>query len=138
MLLIDTHSKIQHDLENFFCDMISPLNIKYLQCSDSWLNFKTVFATNIEELDTVTSVYNIPSLMRVLLEKSNIINEQSINELFTGNSTEICFILDWSTQKKILVFSLDGAKHFADMQFSKEIILAREYLIELFSGVTNE
>lgn len=123
------------ELTNFFKDIIKPLKIAYATCEDEFLNFK-VHLSNIDNINLGTfSTYEIPSLMRVLLTKENILPEESILEIYPNQEKQICYILEWGKRKSILIFSLKDATLFADHLFSKDILNKRDNLLKILHDI---
>lgn len=122
-------NEFSSELINFFKDILKPLKIAYATSEDSFLNF--VF--HISNIDTIKpstlSVYEIPSLMRVLLTKENILPEEEILKIYPNDEKQICYILEWGKRKSIVIFSLKEATIFADHFFSKDLLNKRETLL---------
>lgn len=119
------------ELRIFFKDIIKPLKIAYATCEDDFLNFK-FHLSNIDNINQgIFPTYEIPSLMRVLLTKENILPPESILELYPNEEKQICYILEWGKRKSILIFCLKNATLFADHLFSKEILNKRDILLKI-------
>lgn len=122
------------DFESFFNEFLSPIQIAIATCDNDSMNFMIHKSTIEDYKHAQYSCYSIPSLLRVLLTKSTLLNEEMIQELFQENIKEFCYILDWGDIKKIIIFSLKNVTLFTDLSFTKELINKRERILELFNG----
>ena len=89
------------------------VDIEHFFAKDSSGNFLVEkLGAPSSELKTL-SVYDLPSLMRVLCEKSEVVDpEQSSSEVVKDDYT-ICKVLNWTSfDKRILTFTFDSLKNF--------------------------
>lgn len=118
----EIEGKVPSRLISLLEDSIAPLTISYFSPIDKYLNLKCHFSNFTKyNQNEVYSVYNIKSVLRVLLLKSGIVEEQTIEEVFKVDSDEFCVVLGDNDSSDFLVFSTEKLTTFKDQQLIKMI-----------------
>ncbi len=115
-------SKLPVKIINLLEDSLAPICVSYFSTTDKYLNLKCNFS-NFEKYEqgNTYSVYNVKSILRVLLLKSAIIKENLIEEIFKVDSDEFCLVLNDSKSFDFLVFSTKSLTTFKDQQLLKTL-----------------
>lgn len=125
------NNKLGPKTHHFFNELIKPLKMTYAYCNNEALNFRILNSNDSSISKEFYSIYNLPSLMRVLINKTNLLSENDIDTFFVKDKDKLCYVLEWSDSKKILIFTLSDLEFFADKQFSKDITNRRDELMAI-------
>lgn len=118
-------------------DSLHPMEFALFYNENSGEDFKRVYS-NIEKYKEQDDwdVYSIPSLIRVLTLKNQIVSEDCLETFYKEPASEICFVLDWaSTGRRIIVFNTSKAKVFDQESFIQSINSEQDNLKKLFNRI---
>lgn len=120
-------------------EFISPLKIAYFTAADENLNFKCIFSnTPLYKKGARYSVYSLTPILRVLLTKGTILEDELIEKIFAKHNNQMSYILDWSEIKKALIFDVEDLDYFEDQTLVKELIKNRESFLQELDRIIYE
>lgn len=136
---ISKASSLPEKLTDILKDVMDPISVAYFTAADENMNFKCVFsATPLYREGQNYSIYNIPSLFRLILSKANILPEKEVDSVFENFEKQFCYILEWVDVKKVLVFDIRELNFFEDQALVKELIKERELIVEALDKAVYE
>lgn len=122
-------------LEDLLEESLSPIEVAYFESVDKYLNLKCRYSNITQyESNTIYNPYRIKPILRVLLLKSEVIDETSISEIFLKDKKEICLVLEYKTKKSFFILNLEGAKYIKDMKLIKILEKNTKKIETLFSN----
>lgn len=109
-------------LEDLLEESLSPIEVAYFESVDKYLNLKCRYSNITQyESNTIYNPYRIKPILRVLLLKSEVIDETSISEIFLKDKKEICLVLEYKAKKSFFILNLEDAKYIKDMKLIKTL-----------------
>lgn len=124
-------------LSTILNDSLRPMEFALFYNEDSSKDFLKVFS-NIEKYQNQDNwdIYSIPSLIRVLTLKNQIVSEDCLETFYKEPATEVCFVLDWGVKgRKIIVFNTARAKVFDQEVFIESMNSEQDNLKKLFNRI---
>ena len=122
-------------LEDLLEESLSPIEAAYFESVDKYLNLKCRYSNITQyESNTIYNPYRIKPILRVLLLKSEIIDETSISEIFLKDKKEICLVLEYKTKKSFFILNLEDAKYIKDMKLIKTLEKNTKKIESIFSN----
>lgn len=126
---------LETQLSTILNDSLSPMEFSFFHSEDATNDYQKVFSNMDSYQDSdLWDLYSIPSLVRVLTLKNQILSEECLEEFYKDSTTEVCFVLEWSQKtRKIIVFDTQKASVFDQETFLEAIDLEQENLKKLFN-----
>ncbi|MEE3078495.1 MAG: hypothetical protein VX341_04085 [Bdellovibrionota bacterium] len=122
-------------LEDLLEESLSPIEVAYFESVDKYLNLKCRYSNITQyESNTIYNPYRIKPILRVLLLKSEVIDETSISEIFLKDKKEICLVLEYKTKKSFFILNLEDAKYIKDMKLIKTLEKNTKKIESIFSN----
>ncbi len=83
------------------------------------------------------SLYDIRPLFRFLMEKTNSMNKDIANQIWSDEEREdVCYVLEWDDHaRKIIIFHTGDSLHFDKYQFSEIIKKSAPQINHIFRRV---
>ena len=108
--------------------------------SNTHLNhpFRCLYSSNKEYAQgEIISLYKIDSLVRILCEKSKVLAQTELHQLYNhSEKDEICFILEWEDHiKKIFIFNIEQTLDLNINEFIEKINSEKEAMRIIFQKV---
>lgn len=121
-------------LENLFQGILSPLQVSIFFAESEYANLKCLHSTNgAYQLHQTLSIYDVPSLLRVLSQKADILQETLVEEIYEEESEFLCYVLEWSDHaRKIILFNLENAEIFEQEEFTNILRTKQENIREIY------
>lgn len=129
--------KATRDLENIFAKSVKPLRLAILFNTSELSDYDCLYSTNplYKKKDTL-SVYSVPPLLRTLISKNKILEEDELLNLYENSPCEVCYIHEWNDHsKKIFIFNLDDLDSFDVNEFNKTLIQSKLELDKVFQKI---
>lgn len=124
-------------LSTILNNSLSPMEFTFFHSEDAMNDYQKVYS-NMDSYQGKDQwdLYSIPSLVRVLTLKNQILSEECLEEFYQDSTSEVCFVLEWSPKtRKIIVFDTLKASIFDQETFIEAINLEQDNLKKLFNRV---
>jgi hypothetical protein len=124
-------------LSTILKDSLSPMEFTFFHSEDTLNDYQKVYS-NMEAYQEKEQwdLYSIPSLVRVLTLKNQLLSDKCLEDFYNDSTTEVCFVLEWSPKtRKIIVFDTQRASVFDQEAFIDSINAEQESLKKLFNRV---
>lgn len=124
-------------LSTILNDTLKPMKFALFYNDNSTDDYQLIFS-NMEKYEgsEYWDPYSIPSLVRVLTLKNQIVSETCLEGFYKEPTTEVCFVLEWSSKaRKIMVFNTERAKVFEQEEFINAINSEQENLKKLYNRI---
>ncbi|MBK25432.1 MAG: hypothetical protein CME70_15665 [Halobacteriovorax sp.] len=124
-------------LSTILNDTLKPMKFALFYNDNSTDDYQLIFS-NMEKYEgsEYWDPYSIPSLIRVLTLKNQIVSETCLEGFYKEPTTEVCFVLEWSPKaRKIMVFNTERAKVFEQEEFINAINSEQENLKKLYNRI---
>ncbi|MFT6070221.1 MAG: hypothetical protein ACJAT2_001784 [Bacteriovoracaceae bacterium] len=122
-------------LSTILKDSLSPMKFTFFHSEDATNDYQKIYSNmdNYQDKD-LWDLYSIPSLVRVLTLKNQILSEECLEEFYKDSAEEVCFVLEWTPKtRKIIVFNTEQASVFDQETFIESINVEQENLKKLFN-----
>ena len=124
-------------LSTILNESLRPMEFTLFHNDHSSEDYEMIFSNMDKYKEQKTwDLYSIPSLIRVLTLKNQILTEACLNSFYKEPSKEACFVLEWAPKsRKIIIFNTERAKVFNQEVFIESINNEQENLKKLFNRI---
>jgi hypothetical protein len=117
---------------------LTPVNLSFLSSIGPYQNLNCLYSLGtMYQFGEKYSLYQIPSLIRVLLDQGGHIDGLLSRQLYDRSpGLELCYILRWEKDEKdIVIFDLKDNEHFDEERFSGKIQLMKDDILQMFKNL---
>ena len=117
-----------------FGNVIDPLKMTLLLGHGGYFNLTCLYSSDQGfQMGEAYSLYHIPSLLRTLGTRADILAEHVYDELYENSAEQICYILDWDDfVMKVFLFDISNLKVFNEENFVRILQEDQEHLAQIF------
>lgn len=131
-----TRVMLQADLENLFNSCLETVHVSFYQNHAEQTDFDCIFTSSKNKVPKQLSYYSHPALLRVLVKKSGILNDELYYQVFDTDTKEFCFISQWSNLKKqFVIFHLQGLNFFDETKFLNTLSESKKKFEQYFEEI---
>ena len=126
------------EFEEIFVNALTPVEVAIFFSPSEEDNYFCLFSNSKKyKGQKQYPLYDLSPLMRTLCEKSHIVSQTLLDELYEGNnSDEICFILDWNDHmRKVIIFDLSKIELFEQDEFVEQLKNEKERMREIYQKI---
>ena len=127
-------STLTSEIQTLFNTCLRPTKLAMFMSTSEESDFKCIFSSNRyykENLDY--PIYNLGPLLRILITKTQILAESSLEKLYLNTPNEICYIHEWTDlSKKVFIFNFENIEHFNNNMFDQLILESKDKLEQIF------
>jgi hypothetical protein len=117
---------------------LEPVNFSFFSSSGKYENFNCLYSQGtMYQFGEKYSLYQIPSLIRVLLDQGGHIDGLLSRQLYDRSpGLELCYILRWEKEEKeIVIFDLKDNEHFNEVRFSEKIESMQDEILQMIKNL---
>jgi len=117
---------------------LGPVNFSFFGISGNDQNFQCLYSQGtMYQFGEKYSIYQIPSLIRVLLDQGGHIDGLLLRQLYDRSpGLELCYILRWEkTEKDVIIFDLKENEHFNETRFSEKMQEMQDEILQIIKNL---
>lgn len=129
--------KWEVQLSTILNDTLRPMEFALFYNDNKGDDYQCIF-TNFDryEGEKEYDLYSIPSLIRVLTLKNQIVADGALNQVYKEPAKEAAFVLEWgSNGRKVMIFNTERPKIFDQDLFVESVTHEQENLKKLFNRI---
>lgn len=126
-------------LSTILNDTLKPMAFALFHNDNETDDYKLIYSNMDKYKDKEDwDLYSIPSLLRVLTLKNQIVSEECLERFYKEPANEICFVLEWGAKgRKVMVFNTERPKVFEQEMFIDAITSEQENLKKIFNRIVH-
>ncbi len=132
--------KLVNELQKLIGDVAFPVKFSYLFSPGEDHQFQVVFS-NVNKnykTDSTMDIYTIKPLMRILLDKSETMAEELVDEIFYDDQEagDLCQVIDWNDySRQIVLWHTSEMDNFDSSKFAKQVGECQESVFEIIRKI---